>query len=96
MQIQIEEGKVGQLPNFQVVCPGQSLDGPYIQVKTTMSSHKMAIMKAMDYNIKMARSHLSIGWHNPELMEKVDLLYRVLKEVETFEHKLLLDNMDID
>lgn len=53
-------------------------------------------MDAMQYNITMARSHLAIGWHNPEIMEKIDLLYRVLKEVETFEHKLLLDNTDID
>ena len=53
-------------------------------------------MTAMDYNIKMARSHLAIGWHNPEVMEKIEILYSALKEVQKYEHKLLMDNMDID
>jgi hypothetical protein len=53
-------------------------------------------MRLLQYNITMARSHLSVGWHNPDVMDKIDLLYRVLKDVERFEHKLLLDNMDID
>lgn len=59
-------------------------------------ANKTAIMTAMDYNIKMARSHLAIGWHNPDIMEKIELLYRALKEVQKYEHKLIMDNMDID
>jgi hypothetical protein len=61
-----------------------------------MASYKTAIMDAMQRKIKEARADLSIGWHNPEVMEQIDALYRVLKHVEKFEDKLFLDNMDID
>ena len=84
------------MPNFQVVCPGQGLGGLENQVKTTMSTCKKAIMDAIQYNITMARSHLAIGWHNPDIMEKIEILYRALYQVNKFEQKLLLDNMDID
>lgn len=61
-----------------------------------MSTWKTALMNAMQYNITMARSHLAIGWHNPEVMEKIEVLYRALYQVNKFEQKLLMDNMDID
>ncbi|BAT22264.1 hypothetical protein AR679_gp238 [Yellowstone lake phycodnavirus 1] len=61
-----------------------------------MSTYKKAIMNAIQQNIKLARSHLAIGWHNPEVMEKIEILYRALYQVNKFEQKLLMDNMDID
>jgi hypothetical protein len=53
-------------------------------------------MNAIQQNIKLARSHLAIGWHNPDIMEKIEILYRALKNIEKYEHKLIMDNMDID
>lgn len=61
-----------------------------------MSSYKTVLMDAMQCKIKEARSNLSIGWHNPEVMEQIDQLYKVLKDVEKFERALITDNMDID
>ena len=61
-----------------------------------MSTTKTALMDTMQLKINEARANLSIGWHNPDVMEDIEHLYKTLKCVEKFELNLYLDNMDID
>jgi len=53
-------------------------------------------MSSMDFKIKKARSHLSHGFHDPKLMEEIDIISQTIKKCMTFEKSLIEANMDID
>jgi len=54
------------------------------------------IVNAIKQNINVVRRQLEVGLHDPEIMEKIELLQQIKDDLELFELKLYLDNMDID
>lgn len=57
---------------------------------------KTVLMDAMAWRLAQARDNLSIGWHNPELMEEIECIHGALKLVSSFEMKLLSELEDVD
>jgi len=57
---------------------------------------KNLIMIAMSQRINKVRDNLSIGWHNPELMEDLECLQSALRLITNFEAKLKSELDDID
>jgi hypothetical protein len=61
-----------------------------------ISPSKAMIVNAIQQNIKVVRRQLEVGLHDPEIMERIELLQQIKDDLELFEIKLYLDNMDID
>lgn len=59
-------------------------------------SYKDNLEKTVRAKIRQARLDLSIGWHNPELLDEIHKLMSLIKLVQNFETKLMSDNFDID
>lgn len=57
---------------------------------------KEKLMDAMAERIKRARADLSVGWHNPEIMEEIAHLSAAIKLLVNFEKKLISELDDID
>jgi len=57
---------------------------------------KTVLMDVMASKLREARNNLSVGWHNPELMEEIQFIHNALNLVTNFESKLLSELEDID
>jgi len=67
---------------------------PDVQASSKMQ--KTVLMNAMAWRLKQARDNLSIGWHNPELMEEIEFIHGALKLITNFETKLVSELDDVD
>jgi hypothetical protein len=70
-------------------------EGPKTNHPTNMNL-KESLTNAAQAKIRQARLDLSIGWHNPELLEEIDHIMSAIKILRNFETKLIMGNLDID